>query len=128
MSHPAPSVEVVDLTVVIPAYNEELRILPTLERLHTHLSTQDMRSIAGRMMLNPTSSVSVSRNPIKRLGMPSSAASLQARRKLDIHASKRFILTGADGLITKPSGFIEEYHLIKQIPQSTRLGKIGKIG
>jgi dolichyl-phosphate beta-glucosyltransferase len=27
---------------VIPAYNEELRVLPTLERLHAHLSTQDM--------------------------------------------------------------------------------------
>jgi len=39
MSNPAPSV---DLSVVIPAYNEELRVLPTLERLHAHLSTQDM--------------------------------------------------------------------------------------
>jgi dolichol-phosphate mannosyltransferase len=39
MSKPAPSP---DLSVVIPAYNEELRVLPTLERLHAHLSTQDM--------------------------------------------------------------------------------------
>ena len=43
MPHPAPSVDVVDLTLVIPAYNEELRLLPTLERLHAHLSAQPMR-------------------------------------------------------------------------------------
>jgi dolichyl-phosphate beta-glucosyltransferase len=42
MPHPAPSVEVVDLTLVIPAYNEELRLLPTLERLHAHLSARSM--------------------------------------------------------------------------------------
>jgi dolichyl-phosphate beta-glucosyltransferase len=32
----------VDLTLVIPAFNEELRLLPTLERLHAHLSAGDM--------------------------------------------------------------------------------------
>jgi dolichyl-phosphate beta-glucosyltransferase len=42
MPHPAPSADVVDLTLVIPAYNEELRLLPTLERLHAHLSTRPM--------------------------------------------------------------------------------------
>jgi dolichyl-phosphate beta-glucosyltransferase len=36
------SVDVVDLTLVIPAYNEELRLLPTLERLHAHLSARAM--------------------------------------------------------------------------------------
>jgi dolichyl-phosphate beta-glucosyltransferase len=35
-------VDVVDLTLVIPAFNEELRLLPTLERLHAHLSAQAM--------------------------------------------------------------------------------------
>jgi glycosyltransferase involved in cell wall biosynthesis len=40
MSNPAPSVDPVDLTLVIPAFNEELRILPTLERLHAHLSSR----------------------------------------------------------------------------------------
>jgi len=42
MSHPAPSVDVVDLSLIIPAYNEELRLLPTLERLHAHLSARPM--------------------------------------------------------------------------------------
>jgi dolichyl-phosphate beta-glucosyltransferase len=42
MSHPAPSVDVVDLTLVIPAFNEELRLLPTLERLHAHLAARSM--------------------------------------------------------------------------------------
>jgi len=28
----------VDVSLIIPAYNEELRLLPTLERLHAHLS------------------------------------------------------------------------------------------
>jgi dolichyl-phosphate beta-glucosyltransferase len=42
MSHPAPSVDVVDLTLVIPAFNEERRLLPTLERLHAHLSARPM--------------------------------------------------------------------------------------
>jgi dolichyl-phosphate beta-glucosyltransferase len=28
----------VELSVIVPAYNEELRLLPTLERLHAHLS------------------------------------------------------------------------------------------
>lgn len=39
MSNPAPSI---DLSLIIPAFNEELRLLPTLERLHTHLSAQQM--------------------------------------------------------------------------------------
>ena len=42
MSNPAPVVDVVDLTLVIPAYNEEQRLLPTLERLHAHLSARPM--------------------------------------------------------------------------------------
>jgi glycosyltransferase involved in cell wall biosynthesis len=33
----------VDLSVVVPAYNEALRITPTLERLHAFLSTQPLR-------------------------------------------------------------------------------------
>jgi dolichyl-phosphate beta-glucosyltransferase len=33
----------VDLSIVVPAYNEELRILPTLAKLHTYLSTQPLR-------------------------------------------------------------------------------------
>ena len=37
MSNPASSV---DLSLVIPAFNEELRLLPTLERLHAHLSAR----------------------------------------------------------------------------------------
>ncbi|MGE0869553.1 MAG: dolichyl-phosphate beta-glucosyltransferase [Kofleriaceae bacterium] len=32
-----------DLSIVVPAYNEELRILPTLERLHAFLSSQPLR-------------------------------------------------------------------------------------
>ena len=39
MSNPAPSI---DLSLVIPAFNEELRLLPTLERLHAHLSARSM--------------------------------------------------------------------------------------
>jgi len=39
MSHPEPSV---DVSIIIPAYNEELRLLPTLERLHAHLSARSM--------------------------------------------------------------------------------------
>ena len=42
MSNLEPSVDVVDLTLVIPAFNEELRLGPTLERLHAHLSAQPM--------------------------------------------------------------------------------------
>jgi len=42
MSNPEPSVDVVDLTLVIPAFNEELRLVPTLERLHAHLSARPM--------------------------------------------------------------------------------------
>ena len=37
MSHPAPPV---DLSVIIPAFNEERRIGPTLERLHAQLSAR----------------------------------------------------------------------------------------
>jgi len=33
----------VDLSIVVPAYNEELRISPTLERLHRYLSAQPLR-------------------------------------------------------------------------------------
>ena len=33
----------VDLSIVIPAYNEEHRLLPTLERLHAFLTTQPLR-------------------------------------------------------------------------------------
>ncbi len=33
----------VDLSIVVPAYNEELRIPPTLERLHAYLSNQPLR-------------------------------------------------------------------------------------
>ena len=33
----------VDLSVIVPAYNEELRLLPTLERLHAFLSAQPLR-------------------------------------------------------------------------------------
>ncbi len=32
----------VDLSIVVPAYNEEQRLPPTLERLHAYLSTQPM--------------------------------------------------------------------------------------
>jgi dolichyl-phosphate beta-glucosyltransferase len=39
MSNPAPSV---DVSLIIPAFNEELRLLPTLERLHAHLSARPM--------------------------------------------------------------------------------------
>jgi dolichyl-phosphate beta-glucosyltransferase len=34
----------VDLSIVIPAYNEELRIVPTLEALHAFLATLPLRS------------------------------------------------------------------------------------
>jgi dolichyl-phosphate beta-glucosyltransferase len=40
MSNRVPSVE---LSLIVPAYNEELRLLPTLERLHAHLSAQPLR-------------------------------------------------------------------------------------
>ena len=33
----------VDLSVIVPAYNEEHRILPTLDRLHQFLSSQQLR-------------------------------------------------------------------------------------
>ena len=33
----------VDLSIVVPAYNEELRLLPTLQRLHKYLSNQPLR-------------------------------------------------------------------------------------
>ena len=33
----------VDLSVIVPAYNEEQRLLPTLERLHAFLSAQPLR-------------------------------------------------------------------------------------
>ena len=42
MPNPPPFVDVVNLTLVIPAYNEEQRLLPTLERLHAHLSARPM--------------------------------------------------------------------------------------
>src|SRR5262252_2164997 len=42
MPSATPPVDIVELTLVIPAYNEELRLLPTLERLHAHLSAQAM--------------------------------------------------------------------------------------
>src|SRR5689334_18566232 len=29
-----------ELSLIVPAYNEELRLLPTLERLHAHLAGQ----------------------------------------------------------------------------------------
>ena len=37
MSQPAPSIEV---SIVVPAFNEALRLGPTLARLHAHLSAQ----------------------------------------------------------------------------------------
>ena len=40
MSNLSPSVE---LSVIIPAYNEALRLLPTLERLDAHLAAQALR-------------------------------------------------------------------------------------
>ena len=33
----------IDLSIIVPAYNEELRIPPTLERLHAFLSAQPLR-------------------------------------------------------------------------------------
>jgi glycosyltransferase involved in cell wall biosynthesis len=36
-------VHFVDLSVIVPAYNEELRLPPTLERLHAYLSAQPLR-------------------------------------------------------------------------------------
>jgi dolichyl-phosphate beta-glucosyltransferase len=39
MSNQPPSI---DLSLIIPAFNEELRLLPTLERLHAHLSAGSM--------------------------------------------------------------------------------------
>ena len=36
------SLDVVDLSLVIPAFNEERRLLPTLQRLHAHLSARPM--------------------------------------------------------------------------------------
>ena len=48
MSKPAPNVipeaarDVVELSLIVPAYNEERRLLPTLQRLHAHLSTQPL--------------------------------------------------------------------------------------
>jgi len=36
-------IQFVDLSIIVPAYNEELRIPPTLERLHLFLSAQPMR-------------------------------------------------------------------------------------
>jgi dolichyl-phosphate beta-glucosyltransferase len=38
--HPTPFV---DLSVIVPAYNEEHRLMPTLERLHAFLSAQPLR-------------------------------------------------------------------------------------
>jgi len=38
------SVPFVDLSIIVPAYNEEHRLAPTLERLAAYLSTQPMRS------------------------------------------------------------------------------------
>jgi dolichyl-phosphate beta-glucosyltransferase len=40
MSNLSPSIE---LSVIIPAYNEALRLLPTLERLDAHLAAQALR-------------------------------------------------------------------------------------
>lgn len=37
------SVPFVDLSIVVPAYNEEHRLAPTLARLHAHLAAQPMR-------------------------------------------------------------------------------------
>jgi len=39
-SKPVPTVE---LSLIVPAYDEELRLRPTLERLHAHLSAQPLR-------------------------------------------------------------------------------------
>ena len=39
MSNQPPSI---DVSLIIPAFNEELRLLPTLERLHAHLSAGSM--------------------------------------------------------------------------------------
>ncbi|MBA3456383.1 MAG: glycosyltransferase family 2 protein [Deltaproteobacteria bacterium] len=40
MSHSFPCV---DLSIVVPAYNEELRLPPTLDRLHAFLASQPLR-------------------------------------------------------------------------------------
>ena len=33
----------VDLSIIVPAYNEEHRLLPTLDKLHAFLQTQPLR-------------------------------------------------------------------------------------
>ena len=38
-----PSVATVDVSIVIPAYNEELRITPTLEGMHRFLAAHPLR-------------------------------------------------------------------------------------
>jgi dolichyl-phosphate beta-glucosyltransferase len=40
MPNRAPFIE---LSLIVPAYNEEMRLLPTLDRLHAHLSAQPLR-------------------------------------------------------------------------------------
>lgn len=40
----APASTTPELSVVIPAYNEELRLTPTIERLHAHLSARAARA------------------------------------------------------------------------------------
>ncbi|MGE0549986.1 MAG: dolichyl-phosphate beta-glucosyltransferase [Kofleriaceae bacterium] len=43
MSETSPVISFVDLSIVVPAYNEEQRILPTLDRLHVFLAAQPLR-------------------------------------------------------------------------------------
>ena len=102
---PALAHPFVDLSIIVPAYNEEHRILPTLDRLHAFLSTQPLRYeilVVDDGSTDGTSSVvalAMSRIPNLRLErqLPNRGKGAAVRRGMLAACGQIRVMCDADG-------------------------------